>query len=123
VPTPEDDDNESVVSEELFQMGTDNIMLEGEIMKFKPGLSNNFVSRYVQISERAFRYFHSRYQSVHGKPLVGFRRDIITICKPYKVNKDSYLKKGSRIAQSGTEDALFDNMFELCLSEDYEQHF
>lgn len=47
VPTPEYDDNASVVSEELFQMGTDNIMLEGEIMKFKPGLSNNFVSRYV----------------------------------------------------------------------------
>jgi hypothetical protein len=42
------------------------------------------------------------------------------MCKPYKVNKDSYLKKGSRIAQSGTEDAFFDNMFELCLSEDYE---
>jgi hypothetical protein len=36
------------------------------------------------------------------------------------VNKDSYLKKGSRIAQSGTEDDFFDNMFELCLSEDYE---
>ena len=51
------------------------------------------------------------------------RRNIIEICKPYKVNKSSYLKPGSRIAQSGKEDHLFDNMFELTLNDDYERNF
>jgi hypothetical protein len=51
------------------------------------------------------------------------RRNIIEICKPYSVNKKSYLKPGSRIAQSGKEDHLFDNMFELTLNDDYERNF
>jgi len=51
------------------------------------------------------------------------RRNIIEICRPYSVNKKSYLKPGSRIAQSGREDHLFDNMFELTLNDDYERNF
>ena len=38
---------ESVISEELFQEGKDDIVYEGELMKFKPGLSANFILRYV----------------------------------------------------------------------------
>lgn len=49
----------SVASEDLFADGVDDILLQGELMKFKPGLSMNFVSRYVQISHRAFRYFRN----------------------------------------------------------------
>ena len=37
----------SVASEDLFAEGLDDILLQGELMKFKPGLSMNFVSRYV----------------------------------------------------------------------------
>ena len=33
------------------------------------------------------------------------------------------MKPGSRIAQAGTEDALFDNMFEVILNEDYEDNY
>lgn len=40
----------SVASEDLFAEGLDDILLQGELMKFKPGLSANFISRYVQIS-------------------------------------------------------------------------
>ena len=40
-----------------------------------------------------------------------------------KVNKGSYLKPGSRIAQSHREDHLFDNMFEILLNEDYEDNY
>ena len=47
----------SVASHDLFRQGKDNIVFEGLLYKFKPGLSSNFVQRYVQISERAFRYF------------------------------------------------------------------
>ena len=47
------------MSEDLFAEGVDDILYEGELMKFKPGFSQNFVSRYVQISLRAFRYFRN----------------------------------------------------------------
>ena len=42
---------------------------------------------------------------------------------PYKINKSSYLKRGSRIAQSGKEDNLFDQMFEIELNENYEDNY
>ena len=37
----------TVNTEDLFKEGYDDIIYEGDLMKFKPGLSNNFVSRYV----------------------------------------------------------------------------
>ena len=55
----------------------DKIVYEGTLYKFKPGLSNNFVSRYVQVSENAFRYFKNKAQVISGKPLVAFRRNLI----------------------------------------------
>jgi len=50
---------QSVASEDLFAAGKDDIVFEGDLMKFKPGLSANFVNRYVQISMRAFRYYRN----------------------------------------------------------------
>ena len=38
---------ESVASEDLFAEGLDDILYEGELMKFHPGFSANFISRYV----------------------------------------------------------------------------
>ena len=58
-----------------------------------------------------------------GKPIVAFRKRIIKTAQGIHVNKGSYLKRGSRIAQSGTEDHLFDNMFEIELNEDYEDNY
>lgn len=49
----------SVASEDLFAAGKDDIVFEGDLMKFKPGISANFVNRYVQISLRAFRYYRN----------------------------------------------------------------
>lgn len=40
----------SCASEDLFASGKDDIVFEGELMKFKPGISANFVKRYVQVS-------------------------------------------------------------------------
>ena len=37
----------SVASEDLFADGLDDILFQGELLKFKPGLSANFVGRYV----------------------------------------------------------------------------
>lgn len=54
---------DSVISVDLFAEGKDDILLEGELFKFKPGISQNFIPRYVQISQRAFRYFKNRYEA------------------------------------------------------------
>jgi hypothetical protein len=43
---------------------------------------------------------------------------------PYRIeNKSSYLKPGARITKTHKEDDLFDNMFEIILNEDYEDHY
>ena len=123
------DDNQSdksfktVATEDLFAEGIDDILYEGDLMKFKPGISANFVNRYVQISTRAFRYFRNRIDAIKCKPIVSIRKRIIVSAKPYKMNKASYLKRGSKIAQSGKEDHLFDNAFEMELNEHYEDNY
>ena len=89
-------------------------------MKFKPGLSANFVTRYVQISKRAVRYFKDNLASFSENPIVTFKKNQIRAVAPIKINKESYVKKGSKIAQSKQEDILFDNAFEIELVEQYE---
>ena len=116
-------DNLSIGSSEFFETGKDDILYEGELMKFKPGLTVNFIPRYVQISKRALRYFRSKQESYSGKPLVSIRRSVIESAQPYHINKVSYLKPGSAITKSGKEEELFDNMFEIVLSQDYEDEF
>ena len=113
----------SVRSHELFEEGKDDIIWEGELMKFKPGLTVNFIPRYVQISKRAVRYFKSQKEAFAGKPLVSIRKKIIKEAIPYEVNKASYLKPGSAVTKSHKEDKLFDNMFEIVLNQDYEDNF
>ena len=54
---------------------------------------------------------------------MAFRKKIIKSAAGINVNKNSYLKPGSRIAQSKKEDHLFDNMFEILLNEDYEDNY
>lgn len=51
---------------------------------------------------------------------MAFRRKIIQKAKVYKVNKSSYVKSGSKVAQSKIENQLYENMFEVVLNEDYE---
>ena len=109
-------DAHSVRSHELFEEGKDDIIYEGELYKFKPGLTLNFIPRYVQISRRAFRYFKNKSDSYAGKPLVSIRKAVIKCAQPYNVNKGSYLKPGSAVTKSHKEDTLFDNMFEIVLN-------
>ena len=54
---------------------------------------------------------------------MAFRNNIIASAVPYKLNKASYLKQGSRIKKSGAEDNLFDNCFEIKLKEHYEDNY
>jgi hypothetical protein len=67
----------SVASKNLFTKGLDDVVLEGYVYKLKPGLSSNFVKRYMQISKRAFRYFKDKASVRSNKPLVMFRKTII----------------------------------------------
>ena len=113
----------SVRSNELFEEGKDDILFEGELYKFKPGLTVNFIPRYVQVSKRAFRYFKKKNDVYTGKPLVSIRKSVIQSALPYFVNKASYLKPGSAITKSHKEDVLFDNMFEIVLNQDYEDNY
>ena len=53
-------------------------MLEGDLYRFKPGISKNFVTRYVQVSDHAFRYFKNIYTSMGG---VGFAKPIVAVPK------------------------------------------
>ena len=53
---------------------------------------------------------------------MSIRKTIIKSALPYEVNKDSYLKPGSAVTKSHKEDLLFDHMFEIVLSQDYEDH-
>lgn len=118
---PEIDLQLSCSESQFFDEAKDPILPggEGDLWKFKPGISANFISRYVQISGRAFRYFKNR-GSKYGKPLVVFPKRIIESVKPLYVNKNSYIKPGSAIAKTHKEDKLFDNMFEIVLRADYE---
>ena len=68
----------SIDSNDLFEEEKDPVLVEGELMKFKPGLTVNFIPRYVQMSKRAFRYFKSKVDSVNGKPMVCFRKRLIS---------------------------------------------
>lgn len=58
--------------------GVDDIVMQGFMYKFKPGLTSNFKKVYVQISNVAFRYFKEGVEyNIDAKPLVAFRKKII----------------------------------------------
>ena len=42
----------------------EEIIREGEIVKFKPGIEKNFISRWIQLSTRSFRYYKNHYHSI-----------------------------------------------------------
>jgi ABC-type antimicrobial peptide transport system ATPase subunit len=78
----------------------------------------------VQISKHAFRYFKNKFATAGGKPLVAFRKKLIAKAVPYVIeNPKSYLKPGMKVTKKGEEEALFQNMFEVVLKDDYENHF
>lgn len=74
---------ESIISDHLFLQGKDDVIFGGDLYKFHPGISSNFVLRYVQISKHAFRYFKNQFHTAGGKPLVAFRRKLILNAVPY----------------------------------------
>ena len=46
-----------------FGVADNPIVFSGELYRFKPGISNNFISRWVEVSTHAFRYFKNYYSA------------------------------------------------------------
>lgn len=42
----------------------EEILLEGDLQKFKPGFEKNFIARWIQLSTRSFRYYKNHYHSI-----------------------------------------------------------
>lgn len=96
------------------------IVFSGEIYRFKPGIQNNFIPRWFQISTHAFRYFKNYYSS-HGtsKPLVAVPNAAILKIVPFtSINKEAFFVGKRKNAE--LERRLMDNMFEVVLHHDYE---
>ena len=96
-------------------MGTheDPIVFQGELYRFKPGLQNNFISRYLQVSKHAFRYFKSSLTARGGgKAIVSVpNAAIVKILRFNSINKDAFLKGKKNTHE--LERRLFDHMFEI----------
>jgi len=57
----------------------DPILVEREVMKFKPGLTVNYLSRWIQLTKTQFRYYRNYYHSASSlnNPLVSIPFDQI----------------------------------------------
>ncbi len=55
----------------MLSEDADKPLLEGEVMKFKPGIRVNFIQRWAQVTKREFKYYKDRYSSAEwlAKPL------------------------------------------------------
>jgi hypothetical protein len=42
----------------------DEIVMEAELLKFKPGIEKNFIDRWIQLSTRSLRYYKNHYHSI-----------------------------------------------------------
>ncbi len=106
---------------------SDPIICEGEVQKYKPGFKPTFIDRWVQVTEKAFRYFVSKPGSNAPslKPLLAV---------PLKAIRT--VEKTEHLLQLGKKDvknqAIAENQFEIFLKDDflnyylssvYEKHF
>ncbi|CDW87864.1 UNKNOWN [Stylonychia lemnae] len=99
----------------------DPIVQQGEIYRFKPGIENNFISRWVQVSNNAFRYFRNQYQSFGlNKPIVSIPIRAIEDVSRIEVNTEAFFRKRN---VKEIERTLFQYMFEVYLRDDYEDIF
>lgn len=97
-------------------------MFSGELYRFKPGIQNNFISRWFEISTHAFRYFKNYYSS-HGtsKPLVAIPNAAVIKIVPFtNINKEAFVFGKRRGKNEELEKRLMENMFEVILYDDYE---
>jgi hypothetical protein len=88
-------------------------------------MESNFISRWVEISGRAFRYYKNQISSFAGlnRPLVSIPKPAIASIKKLKLNKELFLPKDQFSEKYKFESKLFDHLFEIELKECYEDLF
>jgi hypothetical protein len=94
----------------------EEILLEGEILKFKPGIEKNFISRWIQLSTRSFRYYKNHYHSICylTRPISAIPLYAIQKINPYNIDNNEYKRKDKH---------LYQFLFEIVLKQDYEDIF
>ena len=92
--------------------------VEKEIMRFKPGLSFNYMSRWVQVTKKVFRYYRNFYHSSSqfSKPLIALPFSSIQAVRKVKLRPQKLSSDNTTYAE-----APFNQFqFELILRDDYE---
>jgi hypothetical protein len=94
----------------------EEILLEGELMKFKPGIEKNFISRWIQLSTRSLRYYKNHYHSICylTRPISAVPLYAIDQVNIFNIENELYKRKDKE---------LYSYMFEVVLLQDYEDIF
>jgi len=76
----------------------EEIIIEGEVDKFKPGIEKNFIPRWLQLSSRSFRYYKNHYQSVCylNRPISALPLNAIERVKKYQIKNNDYKRHKER---------------------------
>lgn len=95
----------------------EEVMFEGELSKFKPGIEKNFITRWLQVSTRSFRYYKNHYHSVCylTRPISAIPLNAIQSVKKYSIQNKEYKRLKER--------QLYAFMFEIVLKQDYEDFY
>lgn len=93
----------------------EEILFEAELAKYKPGYSGTFVSRYIVVTETAFRIYKHRAFAISGnhRPLQAI--PVVAFKKVERVDFDLHLSKKDKEYFS----AYLENQFEIFLKDDF----
>ena len=96
----------------------EDVLYEGELCKFKPGMEKNFITRWLQLSTRSFRYYKNHYHSVCylTRPISAIPLNAILKVQKYQITNKNYKRNNK-------EKALYSFMFEIILKQDYEDFY
>ena len=98
---------------------TEPLILDHGIMKFHPGFSINYVSKWVQVTKTVIRFYKNYYHSVCSfrRPLAVIPLSAVGAIKNFKLIPK--ISNATRILQRG-KNPYDQNQFEIVLKEDYE---
>lgn len=92
----------------LMSENPDDILYEGEVWKYKPGLNTTYMTRWAQVTKREFKYYKDRYHSSQwlSKPLV-----VLSLPDIDKVVKAE--SPVDNLAKVGTKSTRIKHLFEI----------
>ena len=87
----------------------EEILMEGDMLKFKPGIEKNFISRWIQLSTKSFRYYKNHYHSICylTRPISAIPLYAIEEVNNYTIDNSEYKRK---------EKHLYSYLFEIRLT-------